>query len=221
MKGVSPGEPGLTQAAGTQVAAPRHPPMRYTRSTPVDKLMENSVRVALASVVFLLSLGALATEAQQVPEYQVKAELLERFTRFIEWPASADNSKFVIGVIGMNPFGPYLEGIASTRKIKGRRVEIQYLRDPAAIGRCHLLFIAASEKASIEEILSRTRTKPILTVGDSTGFADAGVLINFYVAGNTVRFEINESAMGRSGLRASSKLLKLARVIDAERDGGQ
>jgi hypothetical protein len=53
-------------------------------------------------------------------------------------------------------------------------------------------------------------------VADSNGFAAAGVLINFYTAGDTIHFEINEAAVEQSGLKVSSKLYKLARVIEAK-----
>jgi len=52
-------------------------------------------------------------------------------------------------------------------------------------------------------------------VADSGGFAEAGVLINFYTTSDTVRFEINETAVDRSGLKISSKLFKLAKVVEA------
>ena len=44
----------------------------------------------------------------------------------------------------------------------------------------------------------------------------AGVLINFYTTADTVRFEINEAAVEKSGLKVSSKLFKLAKVIEAK-----
>ena len=55
-------------------------------------------------------LGAVAllagASAAQVPEYALKAEFLERFTRFVDWPGEHDpRSPFVIGVYGSNPFG--------------------------------------------------------------------------------------------------------------------
>jgi hypothetical protein len=59
-------------------------------------------------------------------------------------------------------------------------------------------------------------SRPILTVGDSNGFATSGVLVNFYTSGDTVRFEMNETAIERSGLRVSGKLLKLARLVETE-----
>lgn len=171
----------------------------------------------LLSFFLIAASGSLAADAQQAAEYQLKAEFLERFTRFIEWPSLAgDSGPFLIGVVGRNPFGAHLEQIAASRRVKGRRVEVVYFDDAAKIADCHVLFISSSEKERLQSILSLTRSKPILTVSDTSGFASAGVLINFYAAGESVRFEINEAAVERSGLRVSSKLFKLARLVGPE-----
>jgi hypothetical protein len=154
--------------------------------------------------------------AQTVAEYQLKAELIERFTRFIEWPAQVSRGSFVIGVIGENPFNTYLDDMAKARKIKGRIVDIQRIDDPAGAERCHVLFISSSARSSLPAILAHTRTHPVLTIGDTDGFGEAGVDVNFYNAGDTVRFEINETALEKGGLHASSKLLKLARIVESE-----
>jgi len=165
-------------------------------------------------LALVLSLGVPAVRGEQVPEYELKAEFLSRFATFIEWPQSTAPS-FTIGVIGTSPFNGYLDKIAS-RKIKGRPVAIRYITDPAQIEGCDVVFIASSEKSRLRTILAHTGSKPILTVGDTSGYAADGVLINFYNAGETVHFEINEGAADHSGLKFSSKLLKLARVVEAK-----
>jgi hypothetical protein len=158
---------------------------------------------------------ALAAHGEQVPEYELKAEFLTRFATFVEWPSGAESHPFTVGVIGHNPFNGYLEKIAA-RKIKNRPVSIRIISDLSQIDGCDILFISASEKPRLQSILAHTESRPILTVADSNGFAAAGVLINFYSTSDTVRFEINENAVDRSGLHVSSKLFKLAKVIEAK-----
>jgi hypothetical protein len=155
---------------------------------------------------------------EQVAEYQVKAEFIERFTRFVEWPDAREprSASFVIGVVGANPFDGYLERIARDRKIKGRGIEVRTVAVDQAVD-CDVVFIPSSERKNLAAILDKTHARPILTIGDTAGYAEKGVLINFYNAGDQVRFEINESAADRSGLKISSKLFKLARVVG----GGQ
>jgi hypothetical protein len=171
-----------------------------------------TLRVGLLSCFFLI-LAATAW-SEQVAEYQVKAEFIERFTRFVEWPERArSESSFVIGIVGANPFDGYLERIAHDRKIKGKGIEIRSVRVEET-GNCDVVFVASSERKNLPAILARTRSRPVLTIGDTAGYAEKGVLINFYNAGDQVRFEINESAAEQSGLKISSKLFKLARVVE-------
>jgi hypothetical protein len=158
----------------------------------------------------------------QEPEYQVKAIFLEHFTRFIEWPNSSGisdtSTPFIIAVIGENPFGAILEQTYAKQKIKNKRVEIHYLLSPDEIADCHLLFISSSNKKILDEILSRTRNRPVLTISDTEGFAKKKVLINFYLFGNKIKFEINEKAVHESGLAMSYMLLNLAIIVDPVRE---
>ena len=50
----------------------------------------------------------------------------------------------------------------------------------------------------------------MLTVGETEKFLEAGGMINFVTQGNKIRFQINEAATKKAGLKVSSKLLNLA-----------
>jgi len=52
-----------------------------------------------------------------------------------------------------------------------------------------------------------------LTIGDTKGFAQQGVIINFYIKDEKVRFEINVDAAKRANLKISAKLLRLAKIV--------
>lgn len=166
---------------------------------------------------FCLIVLACVLNATQFMEYTVKAVFLEQFTRFIEWPDTSgmyDTSKpFILGVLGENPFGATLEEIYSTRKIKDKNVKISYFSGIDEVEGCHLLFISKSMEKELSHILSYTKKKPVLTVSDTEGFAEKGVLINLFLEGNSVRFEINEAVVRESGLFISYLLLKHAKII--------
>lgn len=149
-------------------------------------------------------------------EYHVKAEFLERITKFIDWPEgtfSNPNEPFIITLVGENPFGPYLRELAKTRKIKNRRVILRQMEDNNAIEKCHMLFIAKTENKRLDEILSMTGNRPILIMGDGEKLARRGTHISLYKKGQRIRFNINLGAARKSGLVISSKLLRLATVV--------
>ncbi len=170
------------------------------------------------SIFILLIIVAPHLTLAEDFEYKVKAEFLERFTRFIEWPADSpinnSDKPFCICVAGKNPFGTYLNDMAAQVKIKGKPVEIHQIEQlTAELPKCQILFIARSEKERLADILKLTQDKPILTVGDTNGFAEDGVLVNFFASGNYIRFEVNIDRAEKSKLKFSSRLLKLAKLI--------
>ena len=174
----------------------------------------------LVPAVFLSVFLCFSIVSSQDREYQIKAEFLERFTRFIEWPAdpavSGPSNQFTLCIIGKDPFGPYLTELATAVKIQNKQILLRNIDSTKEIEACNLLFISNSEKLNLPNILNHTREKPILTVADSPGFGERGVLINFYQAEAFIRFEINRSAVEQSRLRFSSRLLKLGRLIDTD-----
>ncbi|MBN2010734.1 YfiR family protein [candidate division KSB1 bacterium] len=154
----------------------------------------------------------------QFSEAEIKAVYIEKLTRFIDWPAEthmADTIQpFILGVIGDHTFDTILNEVFSVLKIKNKKVEIRYLTNFKNIENCNLLFIAKSEKQSLPEILNYTVGHPILTISDTQGFAEKGVLINFYIAENKMRFEINQAAVKKSQLMFDSMLLNNARIVN-------
>lgn len=148
--------------------------------------------------------------------YEDKAKNLDPITRFIDWPpASAvdDPSKpFKIEILGQNFFDPYLDKIFTRKKLKDKPVVIRYISNIREISHPHLLFISKSMKNNISEIIAYTKNKPILTIGDTPGFRQAGVHINFFYDRLTLSFEINEAAAKAAGLNISYHLSKMGKI---------
>lgn len=178
-------------------------------------------RVALL-LLSALALGAAPAAAQdRSVEYGVKAVFLERFARFVEWPPEAlgePSAPFRIEVLGDDPFDGVLEQAYASRPIRGRRVEIRHVARPADVGSCHLLFVSGSMAGRLEEVLARLRHRPILIVGDTRGYGEAGVHLNFYLEADKVRFELNPGALRQAGLGVSYLLRQVARVVETRSD---
>ncbi|MGA3067335.1 MAG: YfiR family protein [Tepidisphaeraceae bacterium] len=148
-------------------------------------------------------------------EYQVKAAFIYNFAQFIQWPDKAfsdSSSPFVVGVIGQDPFGENLEDAMRDKTIAGRPVEVRHMDSPDQIPSCHLLFIPASEDDQLDDIFKWVADRPILTIGETPKFLDAGGTIQFLIEDGKIRFAINPDSAARAGLRISSKLMSLARI---------
>ena len=150
-------------------------------------------------------------------ENQVKAVFLFNFTQFVEWPArsfSSPDSPFIIGVIGNDPFGSYLDETVAGEKVMNHPLVIQRYKDLNELQNCHLLFIGQDDPQKIKAILDVVNRRHTLTVSDYKNFAYSGGMIRFFTQDNKTRLQINLSIAKAAELNISSKLLRVAEIID-------
>jgi hypothetical protein len=171
----------------------------------------------------LLLLGASNGHAQTVPtsEYQLKAVFLFNFAQFVEWPpqAFADaETPLVIGVLGEDPFGSYLDETVRGEAMKGHPMVVRRYREVEEVEACHILFISQTRAGRMEQILTRLNGQNVLTVSDAPGFARQGGMIEFVTNRNKIRLRMNLEAARVADLTISSKLLRLADLV-APREG--
>jgi hypothetical protein len=184
-------------------------------------LASTATRVAVALIAFLLvaSTAAPADASGLAREYELKAAFLCNFTAFVEWPENAvpdADGAFVIGVLGDDPFGVVLDEIAAVKTAHGMPTIVRRFASLDDYTPCHVLFVAASERQHLHTIIERLGDSPTLLVGDTEGFAQAGGMVNLVIEKKKVRFEINPAAAARAGLKISSKLLRLAKIVSEE-----
>lgn len=187
------------------------------------KLPAGKVRSTPSSKKFLCVLGAVVvlltssrTQSSAAGEYQVKAAFLYNFAKFIEWPSSSfsdASTPLRICVFGQDPFGQDLRDITNEKTVSGHKLQIMPVVDLQVARTCHILFIASSEKAQLKQTFESLWGADVLTVGDTKGFIEQGGMINFVLENDRVRFEVNHKAAERAGLKISSKLLNVAKVV--------
>lgn len=154
-------------------------------------------------------------------EYQLKAVFLYNFAQFTEWPTNAfsgTNSPVIIGVLGQDPFGRILEETVRGETVNGRPLVVQRYTRVADIKECHVLFVSTSEGNQLGPIFAGVRSHAILTVGETDNFVLNGGIIRFATVKNKIRLRINVDAAKSANLTISSKLLRLADIVTAEKD---
>lgn len=172
-----------------------------------------AVAVVAAGVLTTGKPGALA-QTGSPHEYALKAAVLYHFAEFVEWPAQAERDTITVCVAGKTAYDAARETIGG-KSIRGKTLVVRQFTGPQDLRNCHILFISAAEKGRMRPILDTVRNTSVLTVGETGGFTESGGIINFKAEGNHLRFDINPDAATRVGLRISSQLLKLARVVRA------
>ncbi|MEY2408375.1 MAG: hypothetical protein QOF48_1045 [Verrucomicrobiota bacterium] len=158
----------------------------------------------------------------QAREYDLKATFLFSFSQFVEWPATAmadTNSPFVIGILGNDPFGGFLDDLVRNERVHDKPIRIKrFSKVEEALG-THILFISKSELPKTEAILEKLGSRPILTVGEAVerSFARRGGVIGLVTENKKIRVRINMEAADRAQLKISTKLLRIAEIVRTEK----
>ena len=168
--------------------------------------------------VVLFMLLASHKTLSQVDVNVMKAVAFEQISRFIQWPdqdmTSKNSGRFIIGVLGHNTVVEHIEELYAKQKIKDKAVELRHISNLDDVIGCHLLYIAGTKRDELSKVMAITRKRPILSISDSSGFIEKGVLVNLYVSMNKLRFEINEQGFLEAGLTIDPLLLKVARIVN-------
>jgi hypothetical protein len=164
----------------------------------------------LASLVLM---AGVAPSGQPANARQVKAAFILNFLQFVEWPGGHTAAP-AIGVLGDDDLATALSGAARRTMPDGTEVAVRRLTRLEDARGVRLLFIGAGEQPRLAAVLRTVDGLPVLTVGDTLGFAKAGVMVNLYTFDQRVRIEVNTAAAARAELRLSSHLLRLARIVE-------
>ena len=179
------------------------------------------LRRAFSIDLLILSVGlcfAAQTSAQAVEESQVKAAYLYNFAKFVEWPSGVfrnPDDPAVICVVGDQRTSDVLESAVSGKKANGRPVEARRPQSPAEFKSCQVLFIGFPDKERIAQLLDALHRSSVLTVGQSDQFIPLGGMINLAIKRTTIELEIDAEASDAVGLKISSRLLVVARLVKA------
>lgn len=174
----------------------------------------------LLALLLNLVLGLSAAPHDGVDEYALKAAFLGKFVKYVIWPAEngrAADAPFVVGVFGSDPFGARIDDAFRDKRVGSHPVAVRRFHDASELAGARMLFVPAAQAARLAEIREATRSGSVLLIGEAPDFAAHGGVINFYLEGTRLRFEINVEAAARESLKISSDLLKLARIV-ARRD---
>jgi hypothetical protein len=174
--------------------------------------MTRRITSTISCLLLALLLAAPSVSGQQADlETNLKAAFLYNFTKYIDWPPD-DESTFTIGIVGPSDLDDALKEIARGNTVDNKKIVIRRFDKPDQITPCQVLFISRRSKINLAEILARTG-KGELTVAEKEGAARDGIMFNFVLMGDKLKFEVNTKALGASGLRVSSQLLRLAIVV--------
>ncbi len=180
-------------------------------------LLKTILPIMLTVLCLTVFSGRDAVCAQdRFDEYQVKSAFLYNLANFIYWPnESFENSQspFVITVLGKNPFATFLEEITSGETVNGHPILVQYVASFEELGKTHILFVHRDSAKNIGSILVKQSELGVLTVSDFDQFPLEGGALALLMDRQRILLTLNLEVAERAGLRISSKLLRLAKIV--------
>lgn len=173
------------------------------------RFSETLLKVILLSITLgFPTKSAIADTETTNREFQLKTAYLFHIAELTEWPSSAS---FTICQLGDSPIKSYLPAL-NGQLINGERVQIN-LEQQSDPGSCRIIFI--SNVGDLNPALSeQAKLRHILLVSDVEGFASRGGMLQLALRENKIRIIINLQAIKQAGLKLSSKLLRMAEILE-------
>jgi hypothetical protein len=176
---------------------------------------------AVIALVSILAVGSSALVIDQgVSAPALRAAFMYNFAKFTEWPANVipRDQPMVFCVTDDAPMAEALEQIVKGRAVGGHALAVRRVGLDNGVRACHLLYASGLDAKRTNDLLGTLDQLPVLTVGDFERFAQMGGVASFFVEDGKMRFSINIDSAQRAGLRVSSKLLMLARIVRSSDD---
>lgn len=166
-----------------------------------------------------LLFGFVQPIQKKAREYQIKAVFLFNFAQFVAWPEhafSGPESPLVIGILGRDPFGSYLDETVENEKINGHPLMIKRYKNLNEIDSCHILFISAEPPQKIDILTKTLSGRNILTVSDAGSFVKQGGMVKLFTEDSKIKLSINLEVIKAEKFVVSSKLLRMADTAEAK-----
>ena len=179
-----------------------------------DNLRETSIRrFKIFCFTSLLLLRMSNVQAQPATDYAIHANIIYRFTKYIDWPDNKKSGDFIIGIVGDSPLYDELVRFTDNKTVGNQKIVIRKISSSANAYNCHILFIGEDESSSLKKIAARIEGNPVLLVSESPGLARKGSCINFVIVDERLRLEINKNSIEQRNMHIASELLQLGILV--------
>lgn len=154
--------------------------------------------------------------AQTLEEHAVLAALTFNIVRLTSWPESSPanaNEELQLCLVGDNVVQQSFLSI--DRKNFGKKtlnvINMTRLRN---LKQCQVLYISELKQNLLQQVFVELNNEPILTIGESHQFAATGGMVGLENVNGKINILVNLAVVRQSGLNISSRLLKLAHIVD-------
>lgn len=183
----------------------------------MKRFTQKFLNIFFAASCLVLSIQPCSdVAAKTADEYFVQAAFVMNFAKFTQWPGKtfADASDEIrLCVLGDDTVYMAFSEIEG-KNINGHHLAVKKIKTIQEIENCHILFVSRSNRDYLPKIFAAVKEKSILTIGDMPGFTTSGGIISLEKEDDKIRFTINVTAAKQSRLKISSRLLRLAAIVE-------
>lgn len=173
-----------------------------------------SLIIGFFCLLFANSVTATSADSIQSREYRIKAAVIYKLLKFVEWPDESlqNGSPLGLCIVGNDPFGSFLETL-NGRLIHGVSLNVTHLVSGQRLDHCQAVFIAEPDDRELNRFLDQVSNRPLLTISETNEFIQKGGMIGLFTKNNRVQFKINVNNTKNNGLSLSFQLLRLAHTV--------
>ena len=120
----------------------------------------------------MIFLDQLVLAQSAIPEYRVKATFLFQFTQFVDWPRNAFSNQqtpLVIGILGEDPFGTFLDDTVRDEMANGHPIAVERYQRLENVKNCQVLFVSRSE--ANQDRMRSSSTAPRLSEFETNAYS--------------------------------------------------
>jgi len=149
--------------------------------------------------------------AKSVDKQSVLAALTLNLARFTTWPGS-DNTVLNVCVIGNNVVQTSFSNL-NVKTINGKQVRLLNRSRLRPLEHCQVIYFGDLKRNLMKQVLIDIAGQDTLTIGEGLKFLKAGGMVGLEQRGGKMQLNINLSAVKKSQLVMSSRILKLATIV--------
>ncbi len=117
-------------------------------------------------------------------------------------------------LVGNSPLYDELVTFTANKTVGRQKIVIKKMPSSGGTYSCCILFIAEDARKSVPVIAAATASTSILIVSEGNGLALKGACINFTIADEHLKLEINKTNIEKRNLNIATELLSLGVIVN-------
>ncbi|MCX6594880.1 MAG: YfiR family protein [Acidobacteria bacterium] len=177
-------------------------------------------RLLMGALALAAMAGRMEAADPPVSSRTLRAALILQLVNFVEWPQPSSGVTSVC-VVGDELLATSLRQALDNQTALRRPqiVSLTGLKDFKESRECQVMAVGDYDERQVRAYLAAQQSRPVLTVGSGEEFLRQGGMVRFRLDDGRIAIEINMGPVERAKLRFSSKLLRLAHLVNLDKEG--